>query len=255
MASSLRILLLVAIAACGPRPTAHHDAGDDIDAPADAADLDAPPDADLCVGGALCGSPAMCCAGGNECVEDQCLAACASGVRCGADLTTCCASGEVCLEHACIAPGTACADPYDCEPGNFCEPTLGQCLPQPDPLTCKLVPTFADLTVTTEWSWTDGDIISIPVVANLDGAGAPEVIVNEGDENLGHIVILNGATGAPLVGPIPHNPPTSYGVHFRSTIAAGDVSGDGLPDVVYAAVPTSGELSPIVAIDGTGQLL
>jgi len=133
---------------CGPRPKHYADAGDGADAPIDTPLLiDAGgPDADLCVGGALCGSPATCCAGGNECIEDQCLAACASGVRCGAGLTTCCNSGEVCLENACTVPGAACADPYDCEPGNFCEPTLDQCLPQPDPLTCKIIPTFTDIT-------------------------------------------------------------------------------------------------------------
>ena len=39
-----------------------------------------------------------------------------------------------------VAPGAACADPYDCDPGFFCEPSLHQCLPQPDPLTCEMVP-------------------------------------------------------------------------------------------------------------------
>src|SRR5688572_26533203 len=73
-------------------------------------------DANTCNGGTLCGTPAECCAVGNECVEDRCLAACTSGVRCGADLTTCCGSGEVCLDAQCVAPGATCADPYDCEP-------------------------------------------------------------------------------------------------------------------------------------------
>lgn len=253
-----RALVLVAVAgSCGPRPTGTPDAGDGSDAPIDVAvEIDAPPDADLCVGGSLCGSPATCCPGGNECVEDMCLTACSSGVRCGADLMTCCNSGEVCLENACIVPGATCQDPYDCEPGHFCEPTLNQCLPQPDPLTCKIVPTFSDLTVTAEWSWTDGDILSIPVVANLDGAGAPEVAINTGSGNNGSIVILNGSTGGVLVGPIAHNPPTSYGIHYRSTMAAGDVSGDGLPDLIYAARPdTTTTRSLIVAIDHTGTKL
>ena len=35
-----------------------------------------------------------------------------------------------------------------------------------------------DLTVTEEWSWKTHQIISIPVVANLDATGAPEVVVN-----------------------------------------------------------------------------
>jgi len=252
-------LVAVLVLSCGPRPTKGPDAGDGTDAPGDAAIDTGGPDADLCVGGALCGSPASCCAGGNECVEDQCLPTCASNVRCGLGLTTCCASGDVCLENACIVPGAACADPYDCEPGNFCEPTLGKCLPQPDPLTCSIIPTFADLTVIPEWSWTAREILSIPVVANLDNAGAPEVVVNtlstSGLSTAGELVVLNGATGTPLLGPITHNPPLSYGVHYRSTIAAGDVSGDGKPDVIYAARPDASELSLIVAIDGTGAVL
>ena len=77
-----------------------------------------------------------------------------------------------------VGPGAACADSYDCDPGNFCEPTLHQCLPQPDPLTCKIQPTFNDLTVTLEHSYTAQHIISIPVVANLDGVGAPEIVIN-----------------------------------------------------------------------------
>ncbi|MDX2088782.1 MAG: CARDB domain-containing protein [Kofleriaceae bacterium] len=256
-----RAVVFVALASCGPRSTGNHDAGTgSADAPVDVAELG--PDADLCVGGSLCGSPATCCPAGNDCVEDMCLTACASGVRCGVDLMTCCNSGEVCLENACIVPGAACQDPYDCEPGHFCEPTLDQCLPQPDPQTCKILPTFADLSVTAEWSWTLGDSISIPVVANLDAAGAPEVVANVlpngSSGNNGSILILNGATGVPLLGPIAHNPPTTYGSHFRSTIAVGDVSGDGLADVIYAArgsVDNDTGTSLIVAIDRTGHVL
>lgn len=217
------------------------------------------PDADVCSGGTLCGTPAACCPAGNECVEDACVAACASGVRCGADLDVCCGSGEVCLSNQCIVPGAACSDPYDCEPGYFCEPTVHQCLPQPDPLTCLLEPSFTDLEVTTEWASTGNQIISTPVVANLDGSGAPEVVVNLTQMDGagfpgGRIQILDGATGAIKVAAIPHNPPTSYGSHGRSTIAVGDVSGDGLPDIIYAARPTGGR-SLIVAVDGNGVLL
>jgi CARDB len=219
-------------------------------------------DANTCNGGTLCGSPPQCCAAGNECVEDQCLVACTSGVRCGADLTTCCGSGEVCLDALCVAPGAACADPYDCEPGNFCEPSLHQCLPQPDPLTCQSVPAFADLTITQEWASTANQIISIPVVANLDGAGTPEVVVNltqmdGGGFPGGRIQILDGATGTILVPAIAHDPPTSYGSHGRATIAAGDVSGDGKPDIIYPARNGTGgaNRSLIVAVDRNGALL
>lgn len=255
-------LALALVVACGPnnKPGAGPDANGDIDAPL-AIDADPGPDADLCTGGSLCGTPVTCCPAGNECVDDMCLpGTCSSGVRCGADLTTCCDAGQVCLGNQCTTPGAACADPYDCEPGNFCEPTLNECLPQPDPLTCKILPTFTDLQVVEEWKSIVDQVISIPVVANLDNAGPPEVVVNLTQQDGGgfpggRIQILNGATGDVLVPKIAHAPPTSYGSHGRSTIAAGDVSGDGLPDVVYAARVDANFRSLIVAIDRTGALL
>ena len=250
--------IIVSAAACGGSNAGGggDDAGGEIDGPT----ADAGIDADTCTGGTLCGEPAMCCEAGNECVDDRCLAACATGIRCGADLTTCCNAGEVCLGNACTVPGGACADSYDCEPGNFCEPTLGQCLPQPDPLTCERVPSFTDLMVVEEWSYTADEIISIPVVANLDGAGRPEVVVNLTQQDGagfpgGRIAVLNGQTGAVIVPGIAHSPPASYGSHGRSSIAVGDVSGDALPDILYASRVDATFKSLIVAIDRTGAVL
>jgi hypothetical protein len=241
-----------------------HSAGDDDgdDTGPDAALIDATgaPDAFACTGGSLCGSPASCCAAGNECVDDACLPTCASGVRCGVDLATCCDSGDVCLDAACVVPGAACGDSYDCAPGEFCEPTLGQCLPQPDVVACEYTPSFSTLDVTEEWTYQTDQIISIPVVANLDGVGAPEVVVNLTQQDGlgfpgGRIAVLDGTSGAVLVAPIANNPPTSSGSHGRSTIAVGDVSGDGLPDIVYAARANAQFKSLIVAISGNGTLL
>ncbi len=252
------LAVVLAMFACGGQNTP---GGGDPDAPVpiDAAIDAGGPDADLCTGGTLCGSPATCCAAGNECVDDRCLPACASGVHCGADLTTCCASGDVCLAAACVTPGAACGDSYDCEPGQFCEPTLGQCLPQPMPLTCELVPRFSDLMVTQEWAYTAEQIISIPVVANLDGAGPPEVVVNLTQQDGagfpgGRIAVLDGRTGAVVVPPIADSPPTSYGAHGRATIAIGDVTGDSLPDIIYASRVDATFKSLIVAIDRTGAV-
>lgn len=156
-------------------------------------------------------------------------------------------------------PGHTCNDSYDCDPGYFCEPTLGECLPQPDPLTCKIVPTFSDLTVRTEWSKTDLQIISIPVVANLDNAGAPEVVVNTTANgtafDTGQIEILDGATGNVVLGPIADNPPTSYGSEGRSSIAVGDINGDGFPDIVYAGRKDGSNASLIVAMERDGHVL
>ena len=256
--SLARAALALTLASCGGGATGTN--GDPADGGPDAPAVDAGIDADLCSGGTLCGLPVTCCPAGNECVDDRCLAACDSGVRCGADLTTCCATGEVCLGQACVVPGMACGDSYDCGPGFFCEPTLNQCLPQPDPLTCQLVPQFDDLMVTQEWAATDDQIISIPVVANLDGVGRPEVVVNLTQQDGagfpgGRIAILDGGTGAVLLPKIAHNPPVTYGSHGRSTIAVGDVSGDALPDVIYASRVDAAFKSLIVAIERDGAVL
>lgn len=240
------------VLACGPNSPATGDAS-----PGDSGGPDA---AELCTGGTLCGQPATCCPAGNECISGMCLAACPSGVRCGAALDVCCDSDDVCLADACATPGTGCQDSYDCQPGEFCEPTLDQCLPQPGSLSCEYVPAFDQLDVTVEWSFETDEIISIPVVADLDGDLAPEVVVNLTQQDgsswpAGAIAILDGQSGNERLR-IPHDPARDqYGAHGRSSIAVGDVDGDGLADIIYGTRPISGGKSLIVAVDSTGALL
>jgi hypothetical protein len=141
----------------------------------------------------------------------------------------------------------------------FCEPTLDQCLPQLDPVECEVQPDFEEIAVSLEWSYEDAEVISIPVVADLDGDGGPEVVVNLTQRDGlswpgGNIVVLDGRTGAVKL-ELPHDPANgTYGAHGRSTVGVTDVSGDGLPDIIYAARPETGG-SPIVAVDSTGALL
>ncbi|HEY8376714.1 MAG TPA: FG-GAP-like repeat-containing protein, partial [Nannocystis sp.] len=213
---------------------------------------------ELCQGGTLCGQPAKCCPAGNECIADACLPVCESGVYCG-QANDCCAMGQVCSGAQCVTPGAPCQDSYDCEPGNYCEQTLGQCLPQPDPLTCEIIPSFDTLNVTLEWAWTEHEVLSTPAVADLDGDGVPEVVVNVTNYNvndylIGIIVVLDGATGVEKFR-IEHEPlQGQFGSQGRSTIAVGDVSGDGRPDIVYAGRQANGK-SPIHAVDHTGKFL
>jgi len=259
---SSALLVSVALAwGCGPRNSGN---GGDGGVTGDAsvlADGTVEPDAAPCET-TLCGTPPVCCTTDEECVADQCLPTCASEVRCGADLATCCGVGDVCLNDACVTPGVACNDSYDCaQPGEFCEPTLGQCLPQPDPLTCETVPNFSQLTVAEEWSFLTDEVISIPVVGDIDGDGVPEVVVNVTrqigvDWVMGNIVVLNGQTGAEQLR-IPHDPTNDqWGSHGRTTVAIGDVSGDMIPDIIYATRPVNaGGQSYIVAVDSSGALI
>lgn len=205
----------------------------------------------------LCGDPPACCGADEDCAAGACVPACDSGVRCGAAQEVCCNSGEVCVSTECVTPTGTCVDSFDCEIGEFCEPTLGQCLPQFDPVTCAYEPEFEEIEVALEWSYVDDQSISIPTVADLDQDGVPEVVVvttaDAGDGyEAGDLVVLDGSTGL-LKWRIDHGVGGAVGPHGRSTAGIADVDGDDLPDVVYAGRPSGG--STIYAYDGMGNLL
>ncbi len=207
----------------------------------------------------LCGMEATCCAASEECAAGACMPACASGVRCGAAQDVCCETGQVCLSNECATPTGSCEDSFDCDFGEFCEPTLDQCLPQSDPVVCELEPEFEEIDATEEWAWTTDNVIAIPVVADLDGDGTPEVVINTtqmlpSDWTAGEIVVLSGVDGQELWR-IDDNPGAgTYGSHGRHSPGLGDVSGDGLPDIIYAG-RASGGGSLIHAVDWQGNLL
>ncbi len=206
----------------------------------------------------LCGEPAACCADDEDCAAGACVAACESGVRCGADQSTCCDMGQVCVSDACVTPTGTCIDSFDCELGEFCEPTLEQCLPQFDPVTCAYDPDFEDIEVTLEWGYTDEQSISSPMIADLDADGVPEVVVittadDGGGYEDGDLVVLDGATGLPKWR-VDHGVDGAVGPHGRSTVGIADLDGDDAPDVVFAGRPAGGR-SVIQAYDGQGNFL
>lgn len=210
-----------------------------------------------CTGGTLCGQPAMCCEAGTECVSGACLPACESGVRCGAASEVCCSAGALCIAGGCITPTTACEDSYDCEAGEFCEPTVDRCVAQPPGgPTCELQPTFSMLEPTIENSYTAHQILSIPVVANLDGVGAPEIVVNltatEGGNTAwtnGNLVVLNGEDLSVQGALLAENAGANlWASHGRTTIAVGNVAGDDLPEIVYLGRQNGSGQSRVIAV-------
>ncbi|MCA9582265.1 MAG: VCBS repeat-containing protein, partial [Myxococcales bacterium] len=219
--------------------------------------MDAGPkeDAEICASGLLCGTPAMCCAEGTECIQGLCVPPCASGVRCGDALDVCCESGEVCVGE-CTAPGDPCQDAFDCPIGDYCEPALGQCIPQFDTVTCTITPNFSPFDVKLEWK-TDTSLvepgcvhpITTPVIIDLNKDQKPEVIVNmacASPVNRGILRALDGVTGEEKWAVT--NPGAEF--YARASIAAGDLNGNGFPEIVGLSYDQRG-----IAIDAQGTVL
>lgn len=229
----------------------------------------------------------VCCAEAEECVLQACLPSCESAVRCGDDLTVCCPGGDVCLENECVTPGGPCLDSFDCDEGEFCELTLnpksadaGQCLPQPETLTCEILPDFQEVELELEWSWEEEASITNPVVADIDGDGLPEVIVNttfydedgdgtaaeSGESHItGIVVVFDGTTGEEQFRIVntpqncaPQDICDTYGSYGRSSIGVADVDGNDLPDIIYTGRPLPSpnlNESYVHAFNGVGQRL
>ncbi|MEM9074876.1 MAG: FG-GAP-like repeat-containing protein [Myxococcota bacterium] len=233
------------------------DAGTDarVDAAVDSG-ADAGPDAG-CESAVFCGSPPVCCGVGEECVDDACLPACESGVRCGE--SDCCESGQVCISASCTDPGDECVDSFDCPVASFCEPTLGRCLPQFDPVTCESTPVFGDFETTLERSLTTSEIrsdcfhaISAAVVIDLDGDSLPEIVANMACDSAwerGILRAFRGDTGEELW--VAEDVDT-YG---RISAGAADLKGDGSVVIVTITSPTGTDPRRAVAFDAAGAEL
>ncbi len=193
-----------------------------------------------------------CCGAGSGCAAQECEQACGAEVLCGPDGTQCCDSLEVCIEDTCVAPDTPCGDGYDCPEGRVCDPVLGVCIPS-DGGGCVVVGSFDQLRAEVEWSAEMLDVLSIPVVANLDDDAQSEIVVvsarsdelggsNPPHTENGDLWIFDGRTGEVQlhIDADESSPqfPNALPVDTPLGIAApglADVDGNGTLDVVYGA--------------------
>jgi hypothetical protein len=167
----------------------------------------------------MCGN--TCCTGGTVCVADHCVAPCAN-TRCGDNMEVCCAAGQICLDG--VACAAQCADPQSlcgakldvcCAAGEVClnegcvKPGAG-CM---DDFDCLEDDTYCDTTLQKCLPTPKATMCMLPVsfdkidlLVEWHWAG----------------VMFNGKLYENVLG----------------TPAIGDVSGDGIPDVIIA--PYSG---------------
>ena len=224
-----------------PRPVPPNDVGSvDVglaDVPLIRLDVSAADAGERCP--VVCGSSLVCCGAGEDCVADRCVPAC-DGARCGVGDALCCTGADLCVAGACRAPGATCNRDDACPVGENCEPLIGRCLPIPESAECSFRPPVGVFEPELQWSWTDGNIMSAPLVVQTsddDGDGriatsdVPDVVVTayEGTMPPGRIVVLSGDDGHLLW--------ESSGVNVCrfATSAAADIDGDGLIEIVALA--------------------
>ncbi len=190
-------------------------------------------DVPMCAADDVCGRD--CCGDGEECVEGFACAPICENARCGDNLLTCCAAGQACLDGVvcaadCEEGRALCGADLDtcCEAGDVC--VEDACVTPGDPCTddfdCLMEGTYCEHTV--------GSCLANPapplceVRPDFDEVSLAAEWHWPG-ETVGGTLFAN-VIGAP---------------------SAGDVSGDGVPDVIvspYAGATLGSTI--LVAIDG-----
>lgn len=160
----------------------------------DDTELDGGTDEDLSVQqGPACGN--TFCRVGEVCEIGVCRIDCKANARCG-DPEICCSSGDICYMDACTTPGQTCTTTSDggsgagsaclpavCPTGQYCENSIGKCLPLATTGTCEYRPPTGQFTPKVKWAWsgstvapTYNQIMMTPVVADLDGDCMPDIV-------------------------------------------------------------------------------
>jgi hypothetical protein len=230
-----------------------------------------------CDRASLCGT--TCCGAGEVCEGAVCRRDCGTNARCtdAMGAPVCCGAGEVCASGQCFAPTDACTDFFECPTGQYCEPSLGRCLPQPTGPACQVRPMGGAVVPTLLWHW-DGtgraspqwnQVMMAPMVANLtddDGDGhidardVPDVIFStfcgshDGSCAFGSygqdgiLRAVSGDDGHPIFDVTS----AAYRVNPGSQVAIGDLDGDHLVEIVTCASDPSG-IGGVIAFHHDGS--
>ncbi|MEO1267970.1 MAG: VCBS repeat-containing protein [Myxococcota bacterium] len=206
---------------------------------------------EACASGLTC--EGACCEVGQVCEQGLCRELCA-GQRCGASLELCCTADELCVDEQCVMPGNDCTQTEECDVGEVCEPTVGQCVPSAT--LCEFRPPVAEFAPSLACRWTPeglaefperNDVVATPIVINLtddNGDGqtnaddVPEVVFLTYDLEDGGccnrhatLRIVSGACnpdGTMTTLASLSDPPMDN----SGGIAAGDLDGDGVAEIV-----------------------
>jgi hypothetical protein len=208
-----------------------------------------------------------CCHPLRVCQEGRCIVACETE-RCGPTLDLCCTDDEICWGEECVEPGSDCEFTEDCLPSELCETSLDLCLPRSLVEVCEYRPPVGDFEPHVDCRWTTagldvntgrGDVVGAPIVVNLtddnsdgvtDRNDIPDIVFltyNYGSDGCCNVRatlrIVSGLcnddgsmnTLASINSPAMNN---------DTGIAAGDLDGDGVPEIVVLGYYGRGGISP-----------
>ncbi len=173
-------------------------------------------------GGACCGADQACVLGACRLVCTGGAAACGEGAA-----ATCCSAGDVCLSGACTTPGAACGGGLRCPDDQYCELTLGRCLPRVMTTMCTYTPPPGTFDPSIEWAWT-GDATVVPTHDQVMMAPA---IANLTDDN------ADGVIDELDVPDVVFNTFSSAGVYYNDGVLRA-ISGDSGARIFPTAAPT-----------------
>ncbi len=218
----------------------------------------------------------VCCDVTLECNGVGCADKCQAGVLCGEDLDICCEQGEICYANACVSPGIECEFDEECPLGDVCAPGVDQCIPgeaQPD---CEFIPEFGPIEPTQGCKWKGAglpnsgweDVVATPIVINLTDDNGDGLTNDDDNPEIAFLTynFPNGCCNAPAVlrivdGQCNDDQTMTTLASISSPqltndagIAAGDLDGDGVPELV--AITRNGSPQGTVAFkrvtdDGT----
>lgn len=216
----------------------------------------------------------VCCSFELACDGQACVPKCAEGTEvCGADLDICCGADEICFADSCVQPGDDCEFTEECPVGQVCAQANGQCVPDDVVPRCEFVPPVGEFNPTVGCqSSTVGlsspardDVVSTPIVIDLTGDDVPEIAtltydlggdgccnseatlrIYDGrcqpDGTMTHLADLDETL-------ITAFNASGFYLTNDSGIAAGDLDGDGVPELV--AITKSGTANNTLIVNGT----
>ena len=188
--------------------------------------------------------------------EEGCLPVPCEGIRCGADESLCCTGDEFCWGDACIIADRPCDSLIDCPEDEICEPDLGVCVPSSGVSECEYRPPPGEFDPVLDCRWTTAgletntdrqDVVATPIVVNLtddDGDGVttrnddPEIVFltynRTGDGCCNQSSTLRIVSGTCNDDGTMNTLASLNSVDMTNDagIAAGDLDGDGVPEIV-----------------------